>query len=99
MAGPTTHPFLKPFACAAAVYATVVVGTLLTLGTPTQPDAGARMLGELFSFVVIPALITGFFAWRGARVWSTWKIVGIYALVQVAVLVLWLVSLISKLPK
>jgi hypothetical protein len=96
MAGPTTHPFLKAFACAAAVYATVVVATLLLLGMPTRPGYGAYLLGALFSFVAIPALITGFFAWRSARVWSTWRIVGIYALAQFAVLVLFV---ISKLPK
>jgi hypothetical protein len=99
MAGPTTHPFLKAFACAAAVYAIVVIVALLTLGTPARPEYGARLLGELFSFVVIPALITGFIAWRSKRAWSTWRIVGIYALAQLVVFVLWLVNAIGNLPK
>jgi TRAP-type uncharacterized transport system fused permease subunit len=91
MAGPTVKPFQKAFACAGVVFVVVVVPTLMLLGTND-----GELIGELIAAVAIPALITGFFASRSAKAWSTWRIVAIFTLVLVICVALQMFGANSK---
>jgi hypothetical protein len=65
MAGPTPRPFQKAFLCAAVAYVLIVIIAVATLGMPASGN-GPEMLGRLFAYVAIPAVIVGFLR-AGAR--------------------------------
>jgi hypothetical protein len=69
-----------------------MVLVVATLGMPANTDVVPEMLGRLFAYVLIPALVAGFFARRSAKSWSMWKIVGVYVLVLLIVVAAGLAS-------
>jgi len=71
LGGRTSHPFLKAFACS-------VVGVALgaAFAAPLSP--------ETLATAVLPALITGFLAWRSHKAWPWWRIGGTFVVVFVA---------------
>jgi hypothetical protein len=87
MAGPTSRPFLKAFACAAVAFIVPIVAVLIAWGPPAGNGA-ANLLGQLFALTFIPAIITGFIARRAKTAWSTMKIVVIYILILVVAVIL-----------
>jgi hypothetical protein len=87
MAGPTSRPFLKAFACAAVAFVVPVVAVLIAWGPPKNNHA-YDLLGQLFALTAVPAIITGFLAHRAKTAWSMVKIAVIYVLVLVVVVIL-----------
>ena len=87
MAGPTSKPFAKAFACAGIAFVVVVVAALVLLGPPGA--AAARLAGGLFAAVAITALVTGFLARRSAKAWSLGRFIATYLLALVIILVLY----------
>jgi hypothetical protein len=77
MAGPTSAPFVKAFACAAIVLIAAVAGAFVTWRTyPTH--VGLEFAGELLVVVAAPAAVVGFFARRSAKAWPLWQFVAFY---------------------
>jgi hypothetical protein len=72
MAGPTTRPFAKAFACAAVAF---VIGTTAIYAALRPSSDPGRALGYLFATVAVPAVITGFLARRSSTAWLVWRIV------------------------
>ena len=95
MAGSTTKPFQKAFACAAVAFVAVVIVTIATLGVPQDSNVAPELLGRLFAAVAIPAVIAGFFARRSANVWSMGKIIAVYMLALVVVIIATLGSMVK----
>jgi hypothetical protein len=75
MAGPTPAPFKKTFACAAVAFVIIYGALWIGLGPPGNPS---YIGGYIFSMVVIPALIVGFWASRSAKNWSLARIIVFY---------------------
>lgn len=73
MAGPTPRPFVKALACSLVAFALATVALVMTLGPP-GPNA-PMAFGYLFGTLLVPGLITGFFAWRARKIWPLWRIV------------------------
>jgi hypothetical protein len=69
---------------------------LLILGVPANTDYASRLVGGLFAAVTIPAMITGFFARRSARVWSLPRLITTYVLILFAVFVLYAIGRMGK---
>jgi hypothetical protein len=90
MAGPTTRPFVKAFACAGIAFCLAVAALLIFVGQP-GPAAG-EAIGRLFAAVVIPALITGFFARRSAVIWPLWRIAATFVGIAVIVMAITVVG-------
>jgi hypothetical protein len=89
MAGPTSKPFMKSFACAGVVFVAAIIAALVFLGPPGD---GPRMLGGLFAAVAIAALGTGFFARRSAKVWHIGRIIATYVVALVVILVFYAIG-------
>jgi len=85
MAGPTTRPFSKAFVCAAVSFVLGVLALWLLLGPPAD---AAYAMGYLLSSVMLPAIITGFWAWRSSAAWPLWRTVVTYLAMLVMVGVL-----------
>jgi hypothetical protein len=85
MAGPTTRPFSKAFACAAVSFVLGVLALLASVGPPADvPEA----MGYLFATVVLPAIVTGFWASRSSAAWPLWRTIGTYIAMLIGVVVL-----------
>ncbi len=86
MAGPTTHPFLKVFACAAVSF---VLGLLVLQAPPglssRDPEALGYAIGYLFAGVSLPAIITGVWAWRSSSAWPLWRTIVTYVAILAVV--------------
>ncbi len=95
MAGPTSKPFLKAFACAGALFVALIAAALVVLGPPGNPG---HLAGQLLSTVTIPAIATGFFARRSAKAWSIYRIIGTYVVAFIIVAAAQLASLLASLP-
>ncbi len=93
MAGPTSRPFLKAFACAAVAFVVPIVVVLIAWGPPTG-DRAPNLIGQLFALTVLPAVITGVLARRAKTAWSTVKIALIYVFVLI---ILAVVTLAGKI--
>ena len=78
MAGPTSKPFIKAFACAGVVFAMAIFATWALLGPLNNSYDASRLAGRLFAVVVLAALVTGFFARRSAKAWSLARIIATY---------------------
>jgi hypothetical protein len=96
VAGPTSKPYTKAFACAGVAFIVTIIAALLTLGVPANADGASRLAGGLFAALAISALITGFFARRSSRVWSILRIVVTYVVVLFAIVVLWAIGKMGK---
>jgi hypothetical protein len=83
MAGPTRRPFAKAFTCAGIAFV-AAIGALFAIFGPPGP-AGGEAIGRLFAAVMVPALITGFFAHRSAAVWPLWRIAVTFIAIAVIV--------------
>jgi hypothetical protein len=85
MAGPTTRPFSKAFACAAVSFVLGVLALRMSVGPSTDaPEA----MGYLFGIVVLPAIVTGFWASRSSAAWPVWRVIVAYIAMLVIVGVL-----------
>jgi hypothetical protein len=85
MAGPTTRPFSKAFACAGVSF---VLG-VLALRASAGPSVDApEAMGYLFGTVALPAIVTGFWASRSSSAWPLWRTIVTYIAVLVMVGVL-----------
>ena len=93
MAGPTSRPFLKAFACAAVFFVVPIVVVLIAWGPPKN-DYAYNLLGQLFALTAVPAVITGVLARRAKTAWSMVKIVLIYVFVLI---ILAVVTLAGKI--
>ena len=96
VAGPTSKPYAKAFACAGVAFIAIIIAALLILGVPANGDSASRLAGGLFAALAISALITGFFARRSSRAWSILRIVITYVAVLFAVVVLWAIGKMGK---
>jgi hypothetical protein len=85
MAGPTSRPFAKAFACAGAALLLALAALYGSLGPPSAEGAG-EAAGRLVMTVGLPAVIAGWLARRSVAVWPFWKIAFVFVLLLVAVL-------------
>ena len=85
MAGPTTRPFSKAFACAAVSF---VLGVLARRASVGPPAAAPEAMGYLFGIVALPAIVTGFWASRSSSAWPLWRTIVTYIAILATVAVL-----------
>ena len=90
MAGPTRMPFVKALACAGVAFCIAIAALLMFVGPP-GPSA-AEAIGRLFAAVVVPAVITGFFARRSAVIWPLWRIAATFVGITVIVMAITIVG-------
>jgi hypothetical protein len=88
VAGPTSKPFNRAFACAGVTLAALVIAAIAFLGFPHNTFYASRLAGGVVAAVALAALVTGFFARRSRKVWPMWRIIATYvvALVIIAAL-------------
>jgi uncharacterized membrane protein HdeD (DUF308 family) len=88
VAGPTSKPFGKAFACAGVTLIALVIAAIAFLGFPHNTFYASRLAGGVVAAVALAALVTGFFARRSRKVWPMWRIIATYvvALVIIAAL-------------
>jgi hypothetical protein len=88
VAGPTSKPFRKAFACAGVTLVALVIAAIAFLGFPHNTFYASRLAGGVLAAVAMAAFVTGFFARRSRKVWPMWRIIATYvvALVIIAAL-------------
>jgi hypothetical protein len=77
MDSPTTNPIRKVIACAVVAFVAIYAGLWLSIGPPPDP---ARIAGMVSALVVIPAIIVGLWARKGAKTWSLFRVIALYVL-------------------
>jgi hypothetical protein len=75
MAGPTTRPFLKAFACAAV---SVGLGALAVRSLVGPSGDTTEAMEYLIGAVLLAAIVTGVWAWRSSSVWPLWRTIVTY---------------------
>jgi hypothetical protein len=93
MAGPTTSPFKKAFACAAIAFIAIHAGLWLSIGPPDDP---ARIAGMVFGLAVTPAIIVGLWARNSKKTWSLFRVIALYVLFLVLCAVLYITGSMSN---
>jgi hypothetical protein len=93
VAGPTSKPFIKAFACAGVLFATVIVAAWAFLGPPGDTLYASHLAGRLFAAVALAALATGFLARRSAKEWHMARISATYVVALVIIVALYAVGM------
>jgi hypothetical protein len=88
MAGPTSRPFLKSFACAAVTIGLTILALFVFLGSPKSDDGAAQSIGYVFMMSSVTALGTGFVAQRAKTAWPLWRIIVTYLAIFLAIAVI-----------
>ena len=89
MAGPTSNPFSKAFACAGVTLVALVIAAVAFLGFPHNTFYASRLAGGVIAAVALAALVTGLFARRSPKVWPMWRIIATYAVTLVIIAALY----------
>jgi hypothetical protein len=93
LAGPTTNPISKAFACAAVAFVAIYAGLWLSFGQPADP---ARIAGITSGLVVTPAIIVGIWARNSKKTWSLLRVIVLYALFLVIIAALYISGSMSN---